>query len=234
MSNLNDDNQILLFNMNKENYKEENQIKFNFYYNKEIERGIFEKSNINFMNNILIFIKKLFENFRYINNKITKEGYKGQGIGGPGGKGFPDINIETFKKYINEFFSTNNTEVNKFYLVKKNSNKIIFTKFSILDTYYNIIFNEHNNNSSKKEKINKALFLDGFYNSKVYINKNLPFFFATENIYDIYIGNKTSVDENSPILNTRKIFEDKIKKKVLHNTEPKEYPKDVIKCFLNE
>ena len=232
MSNLNDDNQILLFNMDKENYEKENQIKLNFYYNKEIERGIFEKSNKNFMNNILIFIKKLFENFRYINNKITKEGYQGQGIGGHGGKGFPPINIETFKKYINEFFSTDNTIVNKFYLVKKWPNKRIFTKFSILDTYYNIIFNEHNNNSSKKEKINKALFLDGFYKNKVYINKNLPFFFATENIYKKYTKGKIKSD--SLILNTRKIFEDKIKMEASDNIRSKEYPKDVIKCFLNE
>lgn len=67
-------------------------------------------------------------------------------------------------------------------------------------------------------------------------NNNLPFFFASENIYEKYVKQeKGKINQNSPILNTRKIFEDKIKNEVLgESIRARKYPSDVISCFLNE
>ena len=63
------------------------------------------------------------------------------------------------------------------------------------------------------------------------MNNNLPYFFASSNLYKNikFTGTKNNPDEKNGLwLNTRKIFENEIKKKTGIRGE---YPSDRINCI---
>jgi len=248
--------------MNITDYELKKQILLKFYHRNDFNNGDFKETTDNFMNTFLKFIEIFIKYFRYIYQKTNiREGnniYKGSDKGH--GQGFPHLNFDNFSKFINNFFDADLTNVQKYdvvpHLIKakknkpkeelipnKNKENIVFTLFPILNTYYNFSMQR-----KLKDAVDKTIFLKyvfpssnlSYVEKKNFINvrpnNNLPFFFASENIYEKYVKQeKGKINQKPPILNTRKIFEDKIKDEVLgESIRATKYPSDVISCFLNE
>ena len=65
MYNLNDDNQILIFNMNQTDFKKENNITLNFYYKNSFNDKNFKECK-KFIDSFELWVNKLLEYYKFI------------------------------------------------------------------------------------------------------------------------------------------------------------------------
>ena len=120
MYNLNDDNQILIFNMNQTDFevKKENNITLNFYYKNSFNDKNFKECK-NFIDSFELWVNKLLEYYKFI-IKYKINLVKGM------------TKLENIKKYIkNTFFNPDRSlaEISKYY--DHNNEKHI-----LLELYY--------------------------------------------------------------------------------------------------